>query len=249
MQAGSANRRRLVELALAAASGREALVRLVDEGATLELSQDDPPLVELAACVPRLMELLDEVPLYPGSGGDEWTTWNRAQRVVRMLCDIGADARAAIPRLMFWMHHDPRGLGPCMALALGRIGGDAEIRELNTWFEIGDRKLRDGYLDGLVAAGQRAHETLLRTTRDLNEREVARAAAIESLRVSGYAERDLAARALDMIADDPSEVVRTSAVECFGRSSRCAGGVRSPAGQSESRAFDAVLSAVRWPRG
>ena len=64
---------------------------------------------------------------------------------------------------------------------MGRIGGDAEIRELNTWFEIGDRKLRDGYLDGLVAAGQRAHETLLRTTRDLNEREVARAAAIESL--------------------------------------------------------------------
>ena len=220
MHPGSANRRRLLELARAAATGREVLVQLVDESGTMDLGHDDVPVVELAACVPGLIELLDEVPPYPGSGGEDWAAWYRAHRVVQLLGTIGPAARAAIPRLMFWMHHDPRGLGPCMALALGRIGGNEEIRELNTWFGVDDRKLRDGYLDGLAAAGQRAHETLLRITRDLHESEHARAAAIESLRVSGYAERDLAARALEMIADDPSDFVRKSAAECLERLGR-----------------------------
>jgi hypothetical protein len=176
------------------------------------------PVVELTACVPGLIELLDEVPLYPGSG--PWTAWYRAHDVVQLLGDIGPAAHAAIPRLMFWMHHDPRGLGPSMALALGRIGGDAEIRELNTWANVDDRKLRDGYLDGLAAAGHRAHETLLRITRDPTEREFERAYAIESLSVAGYGDRDLAVRAVEMIADDPSEMVRKWATDALERLAR-----------------------------
>jgi hypothetical protein len=212
------DRRRLLELAQAATRSREALIQLVDESGRMNLRQDGLPVVELAACVPGLIELLGEVPLYPGSG--PWTAWYRAHDVVQLLGDIGPAAAAAIPKLMFWMHHDPRGLGPCMAQALGRIGGDKEIRELNTWCDVDDRKLRDGYLDGLAAAGQRAHETLLRITRDLNEPEYARGCAIESLRVAGYADRDLAVRAVEMIADDPSEVVRKWAIEALERLAR-----------------------------
>ncbi len=219
MEKMNPDRRRLVELAQVAATSREALMALVDARWKMTLRQVDLPLVELASCVAGLVELLDELPLdldVPGA----WAIWQRAQRVVQLLSEIGSGAHAAIPRLMFWMKHDPRGLGPRMAHALGRIGGDAEIRELNTWGSVEDRKLRDGYLDGLSAAGERAHETLLRITRDLNESPYDRASALESLRVAGYADRDLAVRALEMIADDPAEVVRTWAVDVLERLAR-----------------------------
>jgi hypothetical protein len=135
----NADRQRPVELAQAAPASRDALRALVDARSTMTLRHDDLPLIELAARVPGLAELLDEVPLDPDAPG-AWTAWERAQRVVQLLGEIGPAADGAIPRLMFWMKRDPRGLGPLVADALGRIGGAAAIRELNTWLSGEDRK-------------------------------------------------------------------------------------------------------------
>ena len=182
----------------------------------LEWRQSRQALIDaLAGCVTGLIAIVGEMPHYATDNG--WPAWYRAIKAVGILADIGEPAVAAVPALIRAMHADPRGLGEVAGVALGWIGGDEAIRELNLAWWIHDRKLRDACFRGLAVLGKRGHATLCRIASDPGEDLDSRCCAIRNLRQTGCPAQTVAAVALPLIVDDPSADVRAEAIEALER--------------------------------
>lgn len=138
----------------------------------------------------------------------------RAEQAARALGALGDAAQAAVPALVRAMHADQRGMGELAAPALGRIGGDVAVRELNRiWFSGWDRKLCEACHGALASLGARAHDVLLRGLDDPEP--IDRLRALHSLRAAGYGESALAALALTQLHRAPVTLV-DQAIEFFG---------------------------------
>jgi hypothetical protein len=138
----------------------------------------------------------------------------QAEQAARALGTFGEAARAAVPTLVRAMHADQRGMGELAAPALGRIGGDVAIRELNRiWFSGWDRKLCDACHGALTSLGARAHDALLRGVDDPEP--VERLRALHGLRAAGYPAAALATLALRQLIDAPV-TLRDQTIEFFG---------------------------------
>lgn len=116
------------------------------------------------------------------------------EETIRVLDALGETAQPAVPALVRAMHADQRRMGALVGAALGSIGGDAAVRELNRiWYSGWDRALCSACHRALASLGERAHPTLLRLLDGGSPLEQVR--ALRSLRVSGYPQPDLVARA------------------------------------------------------
>jgi HEAT repeat protein len=177
----------------------------------------------LAPCVPGLIRILEILPdkiAHPDDTTAEWSA--RAGYAAFVLGEIGSPAEAAVPALIRAMHADQRGVGPFAGPALGEIGGEEAIRELNgVWFSGWDRKLCEGVDWALEHLGARAHPTLLKIVRE--EDALARARALHSLRRTGMATSELVWLVADPMGRKQDPVVERVAVELL------ADGLRDPA--------------------
>lgn len=119
-----------------------------------------------------------------------------------------------MPALVRTLFVDPRGVGEAAGYALGDIGGEDAVRELNRAKSFADdRKLRDACRHGLANLGPRAHGPLLQIIGDWLASESERADALRSLFELRYPVSDLAPLAVSLILDDPSEHLRKTALE------------------------------------
>lgn len=133
-----------------------------------------------------------------------------AVRAVRALAASGASAQAAVPVLVRAAHADPRGMGEVVADALGKIGGEAAIRELNrVWWSGWDRKLCEACTGALSHLAARAHPVLLRIADEADA--LARMQALHSLRAAGYPAPDLTTLA-SAVLDRAPEALRDAAI-------------------------------------
>jgi hypothetical protein len=124
----------------------------------------------------------------------------QAARAVQALGRAGAQAAPYVASLIRVMHADPRGAGEVAGVALGRVGGETAIRELNRiWFSGWDRKLCDACSMGLSILGAGAHEVLLRLAAD--DDALTRARALQSLRGSHYPDAPLSRLAVAALSD------------------------------------------------
>jgi hypothetical protein len=147
-----------------------------------------------------LAAVLDEYAAAQGSALAASADLGQAVRAARALGQAGAQASPYVASLIRVMHADPRGAGEVAPLALGRIGGEAAIRELNRiWFSGWDRKLCEACSMGLSALGAGAHEVLLRLAAD--DDALTRARALQSLRESHYPDAPLSRLAVAALSD------------------------------------------------
>lgn len=137
-----------------------------------------------------------------------------AEHAVRALGGLGEAAHEAVPAIVRAMHADQARMGGAAGQALGRIGGEAAIRELNRiWYSGWDRTLCQACHAALTAMGERAHPVLLRLLDASSPLE--RVRALRSLRVSGYAQGDLVARAVPLLGEFESPALE-SLIAFFG---------------------------------
>lgn len=190
------------------------LVKGRDEGDTAARRGLQRALIKLlTSCVPgliRILEILPDKVAHPDDTTAEWCI--RAGYAAFVLGELGAPAEAAVPALIRAMHADPRGVGQFAGPALGEIGGEDAIRELNSvWFSGWDRKLCEGVDWALEHLGARAHPTLLRIVREGDT--LARARALHSLRRTGMAVSELVWLVADLMERKQDPVVERVAVE------------------------------------
>ncbi len=184
---------------------------------------------DLAPHLPLLMKILDKAPESLGSPDLEMThEWNL---IVEALCEVlgimGEGAEEAIGALIGLMRIQPRGVGLGAASALGRIGGDRSILELNkVWFSGWDRKLCGACYAALERLRNRAFPTLLN---ELNQEEsLRRNRALRSLEVTGYSIHALRALAEKTAESDSDLEVKAAALEIH---ERCVGEPLYPFGE------------------
>ena len=137
---------------------------------------------------------------------DSWTAFRAEGRqsdpppeaevalAIRALGSLGESARPAVPAIIRAMHANQGSMGDSAGQALGRIGGETAIRELNRiWYSGWDRTLCAACHGALTELGEHAHPALLAVLDGGSPLEQVR--ALRSLRVSGYSQPDLVARA------------------------------------------------------
>jgi HEAT repeat protein len=216
----------LVELAQFAKTNQNAFLTVVDRIPQPSIySNPDDRLIErqvrgelvgyLTHCVPELISILEAWADQCSRSERDYDDMLRAERVVQILRDIGKPAAAAVPALIRAMHADQRGTGELAGVALGKIGGEEAIRELNrVWFSGWDRKLCESCDSALTELGERAHDVLLRIVGEANP--VERASAVLSLKNAGYPEKHLGILALKLLSDNSIPIIET-AIEFLGR--------------------------------
>ncbi len=192
----------LVALAACAPDDWDALLRVVERFPVLTGGRDPRETREnrerqrelirlLTPCTPGLIRILETLPeklAHPDDTTYDWCI--RAGLAAFVLGEIGAPAEAAVPALIRAMHADQRGVGQFAGPALGEIGGEEAIRELNrVWFSGWDRKLCGGIDWALEHLGSRAYPVLLQIVQEPDA--LARARALHSLRRAGYPAADL----------------------------------------------------------
>jgi HEAT repeat protein len=216
----------LVELAQFAKTNQNAFLTVVDRIPQPSIyGNPDDRLIErqvrgeligyLTHCVPELISILEAWADQCSRSERDYDDMLRAERVVQILRDIGKPAAAAVPALIRAMHADQRGTGELAGVALGKIGGEEAIRELNrVWFSGWDRKLCESCDSALTELGERAHDVLLRIVGEANP--VERASAVLSLKNAGYPEKHLGILALKLLSDSSIPIIET-AIEFLGR--------------------------------
>ena len=211
----------LAQLAKLASVNQEALLAVVYRVPRLSGLGDPDDLMKrrrvrrelvgyLTHCVPGLISILEAwtEPLSRSGKSDREAEF-RAELAAEILGDIGEPAVAAVPALIRAMHADPRWMGEISGPALGKIGSEEAIRELNhIWFSGWDRKLCESCHGALMDLGERAHPVLLRIIDETDP--VDRARALHSLRAAHYPEKDLAALAQKLLGDGSIPVIETA---------------------------------------
>lgn len=164
---------------------------------------------DLRTFLDLLIRILEETPSQlenpdPDSNHD-WALL--VENVCRVLEAIGLDARPAVPALIHVMHANQRGLGELAASALGKIGGEEAILELNEmWYAGWDRKCSESCHGAWIDLHKDAFPVLLDVIE--NEQGLKRARALHSLEAADYPRYELIPLAMRLFLGDDHPQVR-----------------------------------------